>query len=271
MKFTKIADDTFEKLQLNAGILTSDFDPDAGTFGDILGATTGGVNFASNPEYTDFGEDIDNVPANMKELKKLSSMSPVMSGTFVSVSAGLARMLIGAADIDAENATHVVPRVDLLQTDFEDIWWIGDYSEVNTGLNAGFLAIHIFNSLSTGGFQIQSNDDGKGNLSFEFTGHYSMNDQEKVPFEIYVKKGEVTGIVLDKTTATVAVEGTITLTATTVPDDAIITWSTSDEDIALVDDGEVTGVAAGVATITATITINGEEYKAKCAITVTAE
>ncbi len=45
------------------------------------------------------------------------------------------------------------------------------------------------NALNTSGFQIQSADDGKGTFSFEFTGHYSMDDPETVPFEIYVKAG----------------------------------------------------------------------------------
>ena len=51
------------------------------------------------------------------------------------------------------------------------------------------LDIHLLNSLSTGGFSIQSSDKGKGQFEFEFTGHYSMEDQDKVPFEIYVQEG----------------------------------------------------------------------------------
>ena len=75
MKFTKIPSDAFQKLQINAGILTTDFTPATGTIGEAgqIGATTGGVNFTATPAYSDFGEDIDNCPKNMKELKKLDS------------------------------------------------------------------------------------------------------------------------------------------------------------------------------------------------------
>lgn len=269
MKYTRIAEDTFQNLQLNAGILVRNFVPETGTFSEILGATTGGVSFATNPEYSDFGEDIDNVPANMKELKKLSSMSPVMSGTFVSVSPELAKALIGASDVDEEDLTHIVPRVDLLESDFEDVWWIGDYSDANTGDDAGFLAIHLMNSLSTTGFNIQSNDDGKGNLEFEFTGHYSMDNQDQVPFELYIKKGTTNSIKLDKTSETVAISGTVTLTATTVPADAVVVWSSSDDNVASVSSGVVTGVSVGTAIITAKIVVDSKEYKATCSITVT--
>ncbi len=112
-----------------------------------------------------------------------------MSGTFVSVTAELAKVLVGAGDIDDDDATHIIPRNEVEDSDFEDIWWVGDYSDVNNGAGAGFCAIHLMNSLSTGGFQIQSTDKGKGQFAYEFTGHYSMAEQDKVPFEIFVKQG----------------------------------------------------------------------------------
>ena len=78
----------------------------------------------------------------------------------------------------------------------------------------------------------------------------------------------VPGVQLDKTTATVAASGTVTLTATTVPADAVVTWSSSDSTKATVSNGVVTGVASGSATITASITVDGTNYTATCAVTV---
>ncbi len=78
-------------------------------------------------------------------------------------------------------------------------------------------------------------------------------------------------IKLDKATATVAEDATVSLTATAVPSSATVTWASSDETKATVSNGTVTGVAAGTATITASITENGKTYKATCAVTVTAE
>lgn len=192
MKYTKIPADTFKNLQLNAGVLLESFDVDTQTLAadSIVGATSGGVSFTAVPSFTDFGEDIDNCPKNMKEMKKLDSWEAKMSGTFASVSKSLAKTLVGAADL---SGSKITPRNDLADADFSDLWWVGDYSEVNedgtsTG-KAGFIAIHLLNSLSTGGFSIQSSDKGKGQFEFEFTGHYSMEDQDKVPFEVYVQEG----------------------------------------------------------------------------------
>lgn len=189
MKFTQIPTDTFENLQMNAGILLDEFTPSTGVIGKIIGATTGGINFTATPTYSDYGEDIDNCPKNMKELKKLDSWEATLSGTFASVSASLAKTLIGAADADSSDATHIIPRNDILESDFKDIWWVGDYSNLNGDKNGGFCAVHLINALSTGGFQIQSTDKAKGQFAFSFTGHYSMDDQSRVPFEIFVKAG----------------------------------------------------------------------------------
>ena len=189
MKFTQIPADTFENLQMNAGILLDEFTPSTGVIGNIIGATTGGINFTATPTYSDYGEDIDNCPKNMKELKKLDSWEATLSGTFASVSASLAKTLIGAADADKSDATHIIPRNDILEADFQDIWWVGDYSNLNGDKNGGFCAVHLINALSTGGFQIQSTDKAKGQFAFSFTGHYSMDDQSRVPFEIFVKAG----------------------------------------------------------------------------------
>ena len=188
MKYTKIPETTFQNLQLNAGVLLSAFNPESATVANesIIGATTGGVNFTATPTFSDYGEDIDNCPKNMKELKKLDAWEISMSGTYVTVDANAVKALVGAADVSGNKIT---PRNELEFTDFTDIWWVGDYSDKNGETNGGFVAIHMMNALSTGGFAIQSSDNGKGNFAFTYTAHYSMNAQETVPFEVYVKAG----------------------------------------------------------------------------------
>ena len=188
MKYTKIPESTFKNLQLNAGVLLSAFNPESATVANesIIGATTGGVNFTATPTFSDYGEDIDNCPKNMKELKKLDSWEISMSGTYVTVDANAVKSLVGAADVSGNKIT---PRNDLKLTDFTDVWWVGDYSDQNGETNGGFVAIHMMNALSTGGFAIKSSDNGKGNFAFTYTAHYSMSAQDTVPFEVYVKAG----------------------------------------------------------------------------------
>lgn len=187
-KYTKIPEETFKQIQLNAGVLLSDFDPSAATVENskILGATTGGTSFTATPSFTDFGEDIDNCPKNTKELKRLSSWEVKMTGTFVTITAATAKMLMSAAN---DSGNKITPRNDLEDSDFADLWWVGDYSDQTGATNGGYVAIHMHNGLSTGGFSLQSTDKAKGNFAFEFTGHYSISEQDTVPFEVYVKAG----------------------------------------------------------------------------------
>lgn len=194
-KFTQIPTDTFKKLQLNAGILSTDFDPATGklTASNIIGATSGGVAFEATPSFTDFGEDIDNCPKNTKELKKLDSWEAKMSGSFVTMDTNVATSVIGTAAVASNDRTKVVPHNYVEAKDFKNIWWVGDYSDINedgssTG-KAGFIAIKLINALSTGGFKIQSGDKAKGTFEFEYTGHYSADNIDTVPFEIYIKAG----------------------------------------------------------------------------------
>ena len=80
----------------------------------------------------------------------------------------------------------------------------------------------------------------------------------------------ISRVTLDKSTATVASGSTVALTATTVPAGATVTWASSDIAKAIVSNGTVTGVAAGTATITASVEVDGEIYSASCEVTVTA-
>lgn len=187
-KFTKIPDKAFDEIQLNAGVLLDTFTPESPTIdpSSILGATTGGVSFSAVPSFIDFGEDIDNCPKNMKELKELETWEIMLSGTYVTVNPNRVASLIGAADVAD---TKITPRNDLTDEDFKDLWWVGDYSSKNGETNGGFVAIHMMNALSTGGFQLQTADKEKGQFEFEYTAHFSMAEQDKVPFEVYVKAG----------------------------------------------------------------------------------
>lgn len=188
MKYTQVNPDAFKQIQLNAGVLTETFDPDTGEVprSDILTATSGGVTFTAVPTFTDFAEDIDNVPKNTMEFMKIDDVEVKLTASSVTMTPRLAKIVAAAADIDG---MKVVPRKDLLAEDFGEVWWVGDYSDVNTGDYAGFIAIHMLNTLSTGGFKLTSEDKGKGKFDIELTGHYSMEDTDQVPYEVYIKDG----------------------------------------------------------------------------------
>lgn len=185
-KFTVIPEKTFDDLQLDAGVLLKTFNPSTAAAPqdmDIICATTGGINASCVPTYSDLGEDVDNCPTNMKELKHLDSWECKMSFTALGTSPAAIKLALGAADIGSSDTTKITPRKDLSQTDFSDIWWVGDKAD------GGMVAVQLKNALSTSGFSLQTTKNGKGQISVELTGHVSIEAQSEMPMVFYSTSG----------------------------------------------------------------------------------
>ena len=183
MKFVKVSESAFKEIQLEAGLILNKFDPTGATDvedADIVCATTGGINIACKPTFTDYGEDIDNVPANMLEFKEVDGWDCSLGFTALNISAAVIKMALAAADVDGNKIT---PRNDLTEDDFEDVWWVGERAD------GGFAACCLKNSLSTDGLSLKTTKKGKGQLSCVLTGHVSINAQDVVPMEFYVQEG----------------------------------------------------------------------------------
>lgn len=271
-RFTVIANDAFDALQVDAGVILTTFDPtdpyNTPTSEQILATTTGGVNPTCTPTYSDYGEDVDNVPNNMMEFKHLDGWEAKMSFSSIKFNAANTKWALGAADTEllTNGVTKIKPRKDLAQSDFADLWWVGDKA------NGGAYAIKLLNALSTGGLNIQSSKNGKGTNQIEVTGHVSINAQNVMPMEIYdipPQEGVVPDITLNKANITIGVDDTATIFATTTPPGQTVTWTSSDSTKASVADGVVTGEAAGSAVITASMTYDDETYTDTCNVTVT--
>ena len=191
MKFTKVKKTTPQELQLNAGIILKEFSPESPVVDSsaIFAATSGGVSFSDKIEFVDMFEDIDNMPKNTMEGKQIDSREVTLSGTFLTITPEIAKSLMAAGDISTSDTTHIIPRDTLTKEDFDDFWWVGDYSDKNGNTNGGYCAVHIMNALSTDGLNIQSGDKAKGQFSVVYTAHYSIENIDTVPYELYIKAG----------------------------------------------------------------------------------
>ena len=185
--FNVIPQDTFSELQTEAGILLKNFTPSSPAVvnADIVCATTGGIQVSCVPTYSDYGEDVDNCPNNMKELKHLDGWDCKFSTTCLGTSPEAIKLSLGAADIS--NTSTITPRRDLKQTDFTDLWWVGDRAD------GGLVAVQLKNALSTGGFSLQTTKNGKGQIALELTGHVSMSAQSTMPMVFYSVAGTTGG------------------------------------------------------------------------------
>lgn len=183
--FTRISSDAFDALQTDAGVLLTEFDPlnpyVTPTDEQIVATTTGGINPTCVATYSDYGSDVDNIPNNMMEFKHLDGWDCGMGFTSIKFNAANTVWALGAADQTtlSNGVKKIVPRRNLAQTDFKDLWWVGDKA------NGGAYAVRLINALSTGGLNIQSTKNGKGTIQQTITGHVSIYDQDTMPMEFY--------------------------------------------------------------------------------------
>jgi len=183
--FATIPQDAIDHLQIDAGVLLTEFDPTAPytapSSSNILAITTGGINPICEPTYEDFFADIDNAPNNVMEGKKLTGWNCRLEFTSLKFNADNTAWALGAADTTtlSGGGKKIVPRAEIKTTDFKDLWWVGDK------LNGGAYAVCLKNALSTGGLNIQSTKNGKGQNKMTITGHVSLSNINAVPMEFY--------------------------------------------------------------------------------------
>lgn len=187
-KFAQLPEAMQNALATNAGLMLSDFDPfDVGSAEEIrqaiLFATSGGLSVSCVPTYSDFGADVDNCPANTKEMLRISSWSCTASGTAITLSAENAVSFLANADHANEQGVDVVkPRFTVEDEDFKTLWYVCPY-----GTSGGFVAVKLENAINTGGLSIASENNAKGKFAFSYSGYSSIDNPQEVPFTFFLK------------------------------------------------------------------------------------
>lgn len=180
---TGLRPQTFENLQLNAGVFLVDFD-----YGEIqtkteleeavlallesgegvLGMTTGGGSFNCTPTTRTIEGDGMRYPFVGSTVYDMWTVT--LSTTLKEITPENFALALGSADINTNEGgtrTTVTVRTDLKKEDYKPrLCWIGDTSQ-------GFAAIEITNALNTTGAAFTFTDRGEGTLPVTFQGHVS--------------------------------------------------------------------------------------------------
>lgn len=216
-EYMKVPSDTFETIQMDAGIICTSFNPSTGAVSGIIGAIgSDGFKFASNPKYQDYGEDIGNIPDGTMQMLRITGYDPTASGNYKNVTNAMLKLLEAGAAYDdsgsANDENHIIPKAGFVDLNaFQTLYFVGNYSNINDGTGAtapyaGYMAVAIKNALNRTGFQWQTTKNGKGTFAFEFHGHYDLNNLDDQPFEYYIRKG--TGTLASLTVTSEAGTGT---------------------------------------------------------------
>ena len=182
-KFTTISNDAFDTLQLDAGVVLTSFDPGnpaPPSNDEILATTTGGIEVTCKPTYSDLAEDVDNAQNGLKEYMHLDSWDCSIKFTSLKFNATNTKWALGSADIvNGTGYKKIVPRRNLSQSDFSDIWWVGDKA------NGGAVAVRLMNAISSNGLSIKTEKNGKGQSEQTISGHPSVENPDEVAMEFF--------------------------------------------------------------------------------------
>ncbi len=190
---TGLTPQTFENLQLNAGVFLKDFDysgiedPDAladavisalESREGVLGATRGGGTFTCAPS-------IRNIEADGKRSEFVGSTvndgwTVRLSTTLLEATPENFKDALMSADVTVTgNVTKVQPRTAIKREDYiSHLCWIGDTAK-------GLMLIELDNALNIDGASFTFTDRGEGTLPVNFMAHQdNLLNQEEAPCRV---------------------------------------------------------------------------------------
>lgn len=196
---TALRADTFQKLQLNAGILIKNHDYSSitdeaalktqiagiigGTVtgkGDILGATRGGGTFTATREWRSV--EVDGMRYGFKGSDYVDSVDAYLSTTLVEITAQNIQDLLqaGVTATPSGKKTTVKMGTAVGSSNYlTNICWIGDLAD------GKMVEICLNNAINTGDFTFTYTDKGEGTIAAEFHARQAtVADYDYAPFEI---------------------------------------------------------------------------------------
>lgn len=191
---TSLRPETFDNLQLNAGVFLFNFDAntyttttaledavlaalEAGT--DIMGATIGGGSFNATPSIRQIEADGMRYPIVGSTVNDMWTVN--LSTTMKEVNPENFQRALMTCDMTKEgNVTKLEVRTDIKPEDYiPRCSWVGDTSR-------GFVLIELDNVLNIAGAAFTFTDRGEGQIPVEFQAHVGdLSKMDKAPFRIW--------------------------------------------------------------------------------------
>lgn len=196
---TALRSETFQKLQLNAGILIKNHDYSSvtdssalktqiagiigGTVtgkGDIVGATRGGGSFTATREMRT--PEIDGMRYGFKGSDFVDSVDAYLSTTLVEITPQNVQDLLtaGVTPVTSGKKTTVKMNTAITENNYlTNLCWVGDLAD------GQMVLICLKNAINTADFTFTYTDKGEGTLAAEFHARQAaVSDYDEAPFEI---------------------------------------------------------------------------------------
>ena len=217
-----LRNETFDNLQLNAGIFLKNFDYSEISDSDelksaivtaittdtnVLGATRGGGTFTVTREMRT--PEVDGMRYNFKGGNFVDSVDAYLSTTLVEVTASNVRDLLAGVTTTDGLKTTINMRTAISDADYlENVCWVGDLSD------GRLVLICLKNAINTADFTLTFADKNEGTLAVEFHAcQAQVNDYDEAPFEVvfFDTDGEAGALTVESAAGTNVGETTLTV------------------------------------------------------------
>ena len=191
---------TTEHLLLDAGAFFKNFIYEPGgtandtyeaavAAGKLVGATQGGGEFSAVAAIRQI--EVDGVKGRAKGLETIDSWDVYLKATVLETSSETIKLALGAAEVDTASDTEydiISGKADISLDDYIDnITWVGKLSGSERP-----VIIQVYNALNTDGLKVTVKDKGEATLPMTFYGHYTQEDLNTPPFDVYYPKKATT-------------------------------------------------------------------------------
>lgn len=198
---TGLRPESFENMQLNAGVFLKNFDYSSYTSASellagidaalssgtgVIGATIGGGSFQATPTIRQIEADGMRAPIKGSTINDMWVVK--LTGTMKEITPSNFKDALVSADMTTSgDVTTIKLRNSIANGDYiPTLCWVGDTSD------NGFVLINLTNALNLTGANFTFTDKGEGSLPFEFQAHQEdLSESQYAPVEIVFFDGAI--------------------------------------------------------------------------------
>ena len=194
--FSGFRKETKEHLLMDSGLFLKNFKyvesgdiitaiEEAKASGNVLGATKGGGEFSAVATVRQI--EVDGVKGRAKGLEVIDAWEVYLKANVLEATCDTIKAALCAATVDTEtDATYdiISGKSSIDDSDYLDnITWVGNLSGSDKP-----VIIQVYNALNTDGLKLTVQDKNEATIPMTFYGHYTEDDLDTPPFDIYYPK-----------------------------------------------------------------------------------
>lgn len=230
---TALRADTFNNLQLNAGVLLKNVNyagitdsaalktaianiisGGSNPIGTLVGATRGGGTFTVTREMRT--PEIDGMRYGFKGSDFVDSTDAYLSTTLVEVTPANIELLLGSGDTSTSGKVDTITMNTAIAVGdyLTNVCWVGDIS------GGSMVLICLKNAINTADFTFTYTDKGEGTLAAEFHARQAaVDDYDEAPFEVvfFDLDGSLSSLTVSSSAGTKVGGTVVTVSGYTLP------------------------------------------------------